>query len=189
MIIFLFVMACTTQKQKERFYSEKEYRSQIQKTIDSLNHIRTKESDSIKEKEIQIIQVPYEIQVEADCDSSKFNQTFTSGDTSVELKIINGKLMLKLKKDSTQILYWKDRFYKSEREKDSILIVNKIEKVDSSSAEKVESSKEIIKTDVPWYKKLLSNLWFILFWILFILWTFGITPGNIYKFIKSKFFV
>lgn len=183
-IILLIVLAgaCTTQKQSEKFYSEKEYWYKVQNIIDSLSKVKTSQKDSIIIREKEVIEVPINTLIEADCDSVKdFRQKIKSGNLSILVELKNGKLRVEVDKDSTQILYWRDRFYKSEREKDSILIVNKNQVSDTVTVDKSESEKETVIIDVPWYKKLLSDLWFILFCVLFILWVLGITPMFLIK--------
>lgn len=185
-VLILSVSSCTV-REKERSFSETEYRERVQKIYDSISKVRESEKEKISEKEVSIIEKPVYIEVEAECDSSDMNQVIESGGTKFEIEKRNGKILIRYKKDSTELSKYKEYNRELIKERDSLVMVKS--KIDTIVVEKevLKSEKETVKTS--WKDGLLKNLWFILFIITFVLWFFGITPKFIFKLIRSKFFI
>lgn len=187
MSVFIVSVSSCTVRQKERSFSETEYKERVQKIYDSISKVRESEKEKITEKEITVIEKPIYVEVEAECDSTDMKQVIESGGTKFEIEKKDGKILIRYKKDSTELSKYKEYNRELIKERDSLLIVKS--KIDTLIIEKevLKTEKEIVKTS--WKDGLLKNLWFILFIITFVLWIFGFTPKFIFKLIRSKFFI
>lgn len=97
------------------------------------------------------------------CDSSSFNQSFKSGAVQYRIVKEKGGVKVTFKTDTiTKIVHDK---YKN-------------------SLQRVATKSEILKTSLQkpsFWQALFSNIWKILFWTIFVLWFFNITPIKILK--------
>jgi len=136
-------------------------------TKDSLIYVTKYKTDSIKIIERDTITVPFNNYIQIDCDSTKFEQTLNTGKSNLNIKKEKGKVFINY---NQEILVNK---YKSLYEQ-SLIKIDSISKIKNTS---LESTKTIIKE--TFWQSLLSNIWKLLFFIVFILWIFNITPINI----------
>lgn len=185
-VLFISLSSCAT-REKERSFSEKEYKERVQKIYDSVSKVRESEREKIFDKEVTIVEKPIYVEIEAECDSSDLKQIVDTGGNKFEIEKRDGKILIRYKKDSTELSKYKEYNRELIKERDSLLIVKS--ETDTIIIEKVIDSKETLVVKTSWKDNLLKNLWFIFFIIIFVLWLFGFTPRYLFKLIKSKFFI
>lgn len=120
--------------------------------------------DTVKEFKTIRITEPSENKIIIKCDSTAFNQVFKSGRSSYEIIKKNGVIKFDIKNDSSTCVdyqKYQKTIIKNDSLKRIISIHDKIEK------------KVIVK----------YNLWQIAFFVILILWIFGITPRFLIKII------
>jgi hypothetical protein len=133
--------------------------TQIKDSIVFVNKI-----DTIRE--FKTIFKGFDTQLNFKCDSTALNQVYKSGDVQYKIIKEKGEIRFLIKKDT---IFLKDT-YKS-KSKDSL------QRVVNKSIE----NKTIVR------KPFFADFWKIAFFILLILWIFGITPMFIFKLIKKSF--
>ncbi len=142
--------------------------SQVKK--DSIVYVNKYKTDTIRTEKIVRVTEPVYTEVKIPCDSLKYSSSFDNG--KVRYKIIK-------EKGEVKVIFQKESLtntYKSEYEKTT----QKYDSISKVLKDIKNSSKEVV-TQTFW-QKLVSNLWFALFVLFFILWLFGVTP----KFLISK---
>ena len=102
-----------------------------------------------------------------DCDSTSFSQSF--GDSKSNIKIIKekGKVLIKYVKSPSETIY-KNIYVEKEEKRDSVVSEKNI--------------KVIKENKTTFLENILNNIYKVGFFIIFVLWIFGITP----KFIINK---
>lgn len=124
--------------------------------------------DTIYKERIKTVFEQINNEVTIPCDSSNFTQSFGVGKTSYNITKSNGAVRVVFNRDSLEFLQSNE--YKSiYRQNDSLKRL-------ISSHDKGQIIKE---TKKPFF----ADIWKILFFIVLVLWVFGITPKYILKLI------
>jgi len=126
--------------------------------------------DSIQEKKTTKTTEPTSNKISIPCKDGDFNQALKVGGVEYTISVKDGKVELivntKEKKEETVEV---NQVKSSDKE---------LSKIEIKEHEKIEK-KEVVK------KPFFANLWQILFFIILILWAFGITPRFVFKLITK----
>ena len=122
-----------------------------------------------KERIVQMFEPIYN-EVEIPCDTAKLKQTLLSGKNSLQIKKEKGIVKIVFKKDSSSLIC-ENKYKVLLRQNDSLKSIK--------STLNQAFSKEVVK------KPFFANIWQILFFIVLVLWAFGITPRFIFKLITK----
>lgn len=158
-VLLLMTWSCNTQKNISK--------NEIKK--DSIRIESNVKTDSIKEKKVTKITEPSFNKISVPCNSGDFTQTLKVGGIEYTITLKDGKVDL--------IVHTKEK-------KEESIEKTKSKSSDKNSLQRVATKSEILKTSLQkpsFWQALFSNIWKILFWTIFVLWFFNITPIKILK--------
>ena len=153
-LITIFAFSCTTRR--------------VDKVEEKIVYVDKVKKDSILiNKEIIKTDTIFN-EILVDCDSTSFSQKF--GDSSSNIKIVKekGKVLIKYVKSPSETKYEK-------------IYIEKENKEDSVFSEK--NIKIVKESKTTFLENIMNNIYKIGFFVILVLWVFGITP----KFIIGRF--
>ena len=153
-LITIFAFSCTTRR--------------VDKVEEKIVYVDKVKKDSILiNKEIIKTDTIFN-EILVDCDSTSFSQKF--GDSSSNIKIVKekGKVLIKYVKSPSETKYEK-------------IYIEKENKKDSVFSEK--NIKIVKESKTTFLENIMNNIYKIGFFVILVLWVFGITP----KFIIGRF--